>query len=174
MVLVEREPQETDKEGTMESAAASSEPSTRETGTVPRPRRFLTRSSAARRKQQEAILLAALGSMELDLVADNIPSHEALLRQLLSALEQDHMEFMVKEGLNPNAEPEKSYMLEYERKVDRAVNKHKKLGQTASYNATKTQTQTWWPSGGWKKTCQTRWRWEGQCQKLDQTRLQCQ
>ena len=73
MVLVEREPQETDKEGTMESAEASSETSTRETGTVPRPRRFLTRSSAARRKQQEAILLAALGSMELDLVADNIP-----------------------------------------------------------------------------------------------------
>ena len=126
MVVVERESQETDKEGTMESAAASSEPSTRETGTVPRPRRFLTRSSAARRKQQEAILLAALGSMELDLVADNIPSHEALLRQLLTALEQDHLEFMIKEGLNPNAEPEKSYMLEYERKVDRAVNKHNK------------------------------------------------
>ena len=94
MVLVEKPP-ETDKEGTMESAEASGETSTKETGTVPRPRRFLTRSSAARRKQQEAIWLAALGSMELDLVADNIPSHEALLRQLLSALEQDHVDFMV-------------------------------------------------------------------------------
>ena len=84
------------------------------------------RSSAARRKQQEAILMAAVGSMELELVPDNIPLNEAPLNQLLMALEQDHMEFVHKEGLDINREPEKSYMLEYENKVTRALNKHKK------------------------------------------------
>ena len=73
-------------------------------------RRFLTRTTATGRKKQEASLVTAIRVMELDLNPDNVKVHEALLQQMLQILEKEHNEFIMKELLDVNKEPHKSYM----------------------------------------------------------------
>ena len=93
-------------------------------GAVPR-RRFSTRSQASSRKTAEVALLTGIRAMELDEVEGNIAIHLVLTEQLLRILEKEHGDYVTKEGLDMNKDPEKSYMKEYEEKVRRAVNKHK-------------------------------------------------
>ena len=88
-------------------------------------RRFSTRSHASSRKTAEVALLTGLRAMELDKVEGNIGIHLVLTEQLLGLLEKEHLEYVNKEGLDMNKDPEKSYMKEYEDKVKRAVEKHK-------------------------------------------------
>jgi hypothetical protein len=63
--------------------------------------------------------------MELDLNPDNVKVHEALLQQMLQILEKEHNDFIMKELLDLNKEPQKSYMSEFEGKVSRALKKHR-------------------------------------------------
>ena len=100
------------------------------TSTKPKPQhRFLTRAGAAKRKQQESSLMTAIHQLALETNPDNIHSHSAILTQMLKALEQVHHEYVIKEKLDINQEPEKSYMLDYERKVQLALEKQlKRLG----------------------------------------------
>jgi hypothetical protein len=75
-------------------------------------RRFITRTTATGRKKQEASLTTAIRIMELDLNPENVNVHEVLLH-LLENLETEHHNFVMKESLDINMEPEKSYMLEF-------------------------------------------------------------
>ena len=43
----------------------------------------------------------------------------------MKALEMDHNDYLVKEKLDINLEPERSYMSEFQGKVDRAIKKHR-------------------------------------------------
>jgi hypothetical protein len=88
-------------------------------------RRFLTRVTATGRKKQEASLVIAIRVMELDLDPENIKVHETLLQQMLGLLEDEHNEFIMKESLDVNTEPQKSYMSEFEGKINRALLRHK-------------------------------------------------
>ena len=97
---------------------------TGDTGTSQR-RRFSTRSQATARKTAEVALLTGIRAMELDEVEGNIGIHLVLTEQLLGILEKEHLEYVHKEGLDINIDPEKSYMKYYEDKVKRAVDKHK-------------------------------------------------
>ena len=89
------------------------------------PRRFLTRTGAARRRASEATLMTSIRQMELNTTWDNVHTHEESVRQMLKALEMDHNEYVVKEKLDINLEPERSYMSEFQGKVDRAIKKHR-------------------------------------------------
>ena len=88
--------------------------------------RFLTRAGASKRKNQESTLMTAVHQLALETNPDNIQSHVAILGQMLKSLEQNHHEYVTKEQLDINLEPEKSYMLDFERKVKLAVEKQKK------------------------------------------------
>ena len=70
--------------------------------------------------------MTAIHQLALETNPDNVQSQAAILGQMLQSLEQDHHEYVVKEQLDINQEPVKSYMLEYERKVKLAVEKQKK------------------------------------------------
>ena len=61
--------------------------------------------------------------MELDLNPENVYVHEVILHQMLENLETEHHNFVMRESLDINREPEKSYMLEFEGKVSRALKK---------------------------------------------------
>ena len=50
------------------------------------PRRFLTRTGAARRRASEATLMTSINQMELNTTWDNVHTHEESVRQMLSAL----------------------------------------------------------------------------------------
>ena len=91
------------------------------------PRKFLTRAGAAVRRKQEQTVGTQITVMEQDLNPANIEMHELLLRRALATLEHLHMEYMGKNGMNPNLEPEKSYMDPFRSKVTRAVARHKSL-----------------------------------------------
>lgn len=97
---------------------------TGDTSTTER-RRFSTRSQAASRKTAEVALLTGIRSMELDEVEGNIGIHLVLTEQLLGILEKEHLEYVQREGLDINIDPEKSYMKYYEEKVKRSIEKHK-------------------------------------------------
>ena len=84
-----------------------------ETSTTER-RRFSTRSQAASRKTAEVALMTGLRSMELDEVEGNMGIHMVLIEQLLGILEKEHLEYVQREGLDINVDPEKSYMKYYE------------------------------------------------------------
>ena len=71
------------------------------------------------------IVVTAIRVMELDLTPDNVKVHEALLQQMLQILEKEHNEFIMKELLDVNKEPQKSYMSEFEGKVSRALKRHR-------------------------------------------------
>jgi hypothetical protein len=73
-------------------------------------RRFLTRTTASGRKKQEASLVTAIHVLELDLNPDNVKVRKALLQQMLQILEKEHNSFIMKELLDVNKEPQKSYM----------------------------------------------------------------
>ena len=91
-------------------------------GAIP-ARRVLTRTTAIGREKQEATVITAIHVMELDLNPENVHVHEVLLHQMLKNLETEHNDFVKKESLDINKEPEKSYMLEFEGKVSRALKK---------------------------------------------------
>jgi hypothetical protein len=71
-------------------------------------RRFLTRTTASGRKKKEASLITAIHMMELNLDPDNAKFHEALLQEYLQDLEKEHNDFVMKELLDVNKEPQKS------------------------------------------------------------------
>ena len=89
------------------------------------PRRILTRTGAARRRASEATLMTSINQMELNTTWDNVHTHEESVRQMLRALEMDHHDYIQKEKLDINLEPEKSYINEFQAKVDRAFKKHR-------------------------------------------------
>ena len=97
------------------------------TKSKPQPqRRFLTRAGASKRKKQESTLMTAIHQLELETNLDNIQSHAAILAQMLESLELEHNEYVVRENLDINQEPESTYMKEFERKVHMALAKQKK------------------------------------------------
>ena len=69
--------------------------------------------------------MTSINQMELNTTWDNVHTHEESVRQMLSALEMDHHDYIVKEKLDISLEPEKSYMNEFISKVDRAFKKHR-------------------------------------------------
>ena len=94
-----------------------------------KPRRFLTRASAADRMKAQAALTTSIHAMEIDSDPANYVIHMVMTGQLLDILEREHNEYVVKESLDINKEPENSYMKEYREKLQRAQTKHKtKLG----------------------------------------------
>ena len=95
-----------------------------QTGTKP-ARRFLSRTAAAGRQKQEASLATAIRAMELDLDPENVSVHEVLLHQMLENLEREHNMYVVTENLDINIEHEISYMLEFEGKVSRALQRQR-------------------------------------------------
>ena len=56
---------------------------------------------------------------------NNIGVHRALAHQFLEMLRQEHIKYVIQEGLDITAEPQKSYFKEYKAKMAKAVNKHK-------------------------------------------------
>ena len=84
------------------------------------PRRFLTRASAADRMKAQAALTTSIHAMEIDSDPANYVIHMVMTGQLLDILEREHNEYVVKESLDINKEPEKSYMKEYREKLQRA------------------------------------------------------
>jgi hypothetical protein len=100
-----------------------------QTGARP-ARRFLaklkhTTTSADRLQLEEASLVTTIRGMELDLDPENVTNHEALVQQMLQNLEREHNDFITKELLDVNKEPQKSYMSEIEGKVSRALKSHR-------------------------------------------------
>ena len=91
----------------------------------PPARKFLTRAGAALRRKQEQTVSTQITSMEQDLDPNNINMHEVLLRKALATLEHMHGEYMAKNALDCNVEPEKSYMMPFQEKVTRAIVRHK-------------------------------------------------
>jgi hypothetical protein len=87
--------------------------------------RFLTRTSSIDRKRQETTLTTAIRVIEHVLNLENLHIHEILLHQMLENLEIEHHDFIIKESLDINMEPEKSNMSEFEGKVSRALTKQK-------------------------------------------------
>jgi hypothetical protein len=87
-------------------------------------RRFITRTVAAAavdREKKETTLATAIRIMELDSNLENLHIDEGLLHQMLENLETAHPLFMIRESLDINREPEKSYMSEFKGKVVRAL-----------------------------------------------------
>ena len=73
----------------------------------------------------ESSLEVALHQLALDLNPDNLGSDETFLRQMLKDLEQDHIDYVMKEGLDINLDPEKSYPAKFVRKVDKVLEKQR-------------------------------------------------
>ena len=88
-------------------------------------RRKHTRSGAERRKKQETTLDVAIKQMELDKDPSAVKTHEVLLRQMLGLLDQEHLEYVNKEGLDINSGPEATYMQEWTARVERSIKKHR-------------------------------------------------
>ena len=78
----------------------------------PLVRRKHTRSGAERRKKQETTLDVAIKQMILDKDPSAVKTHEVLLSQMLGLLEQEHLEYVQKEGLDISNGPEATYMQE--------------------------------------------------------------
>ena len=118
---------EGDKDASKENTSAKAKPKPQH--------KFLTRAGAAKRKNQESTLMTAVHQLALETNPDNFQSHVAILGQMLKSLEQNHHEYVAKEKLDINMDPEKSYMLDYERKVKLAIERQKKrlgiLGEEA-------------------------------------------
>ena len=91
----------------------------------PMVRRKHTRSGAERRKKQETTLDVAIKQMILDKDPSAVKTHEVLLSQMLGLLEQEHLEYVQKEGLDINNGPESTYMQEWTARVERAIKKHR-------------------------------------------------
>ena len=72
------------------------------------PRKFLTRAGAAMRRKQEQTVWTQVAVMEQDPDLGKIEMHELLLKRSLATLEHLHLEYMGKNKLDPNTEPEKS------------------------------------------------------------------
>ena len=88
-------------------------------------RRKHTRSGAERRKKQETTLDVAIKQMVLDKDPSAVKTHEVLLSQMLGLLEQEHLEYVQKEGLDIMNGPEATYMQEWTARVERAIKKHR-------------------------------------------------
>ena len=93
-------------------------------GAIP-AKRSLTGSTSRERKKQEATLISAIQVMELNLNPEFLNVHEVLLHQMLQNLETEHNSFVMEQSLDINKELEKSYMLEFEGKVSRALKKQR-------------------------------------------------
>ena len=91
----------------------------------PMVRRKHTRSGAERRKKQETTLDVAIKQMILDKDPSAVKTREVLLSQMLGLLEQEHLEYVQKEGLDINNGPESTYMQEWTARVERAIKKHR-------------------------------------------------
>jgi hypothetical protein len=92
-------------------------------------RRFVIRTTTAaavERKKKETTLAMAIRIMEQDSNLGNLHIHEGLLHEILEDLETAHHVLMIRESLDINREPEKSYMSEFEGRVSRR--KHRKFG----------------------------------------------
>ena len=123
-----------------------------QTGSGTKPRQFLTRASAANRMKAQATLITSIRAMEVDLDPGNYAVHDVLTGQLLDILEKEHNEYVGKEGLYINMEPEKSYINEFKDKLNRARDKHKtRLGILP---ANKGERMTW-ISRSWSVTSKT-------------------
>ena len=88
-------------------------------------RRKHTRSGAERRKKQETTLDVAINQMMLDRDPSAVKTHEVLLSQMLGLLDQEHQDYVNKEGLDINSGPEFTYMKEWSAKVERSIKKHR-------------------------------------------------
>ena len=69
-------------------------------------------------------MITSIRAMELDLDPGNFTVHEVLTGQLLDILEREHNEYVGKEGLDFNLDPEKSYIKEFKDELERARTKH--------------------------------------------------
>ena len=78
----------------------------------------MTRASAADRMKAQAALTTSIRAMEIDSNPENYGVHQVMTGQLLDILDREHAEYVVKEGLDINIEPQKSYMKEYKDKYD--------------------------------------------------------
>ena len=107
---------------TQNPATATEEPEKDGTGEQQgaKPRRFLTRASAANMMKAQAALTTSIRAMEIDSDPANYRIHMVMTGQLMDILEREHNEYVVKESLDINKEPEKSYMKEYREKLQRA------------------------------------------------------
>ena len=65
----------------------------------------------------QATLITSIREMEINLDAGNYMVHKMLTGQLLDILEREHNEYVIKEGLDINIEPEKSYIKEFKEKT---------------------------------------------------------
>jgi hypothetical protein len=123
-------------------AAAADDAVGEQQGAKPTGRRFLTRATAADRMKAQAALTTSIRAMEIDSNPENYGVHQVMTGQLLDILEREHAEYVVKEGLDINIEPQKSYMKEYRDKLQRAITKHKTLLGILPASKEKTQPQT--------------------------------
>ena len=106
----------------------------------PMVRRKHTRSGAERRKKQETTLDVAIKQMVLDKDPSAMKTHEVLLSQMLGLLEQEHLEYVQKEGLDINNGPESTYMHEWTARVERAIKKHRSKLQMPAEEEDKEET----------------------------------
>ena len=106
-------------------ATATEEPEKDGTGEQQgaKPRRFLTRASAANMMKAQAALTTIIRAMD----PANYRIHMVMTGQLLDILDREYNEYVVKGGLDINKEPENSYMKEYRYKLQRAQTKHKTM-----------------------------------------------
>ena len=74
---------------------------------------------------KEASLITAIHMMGLDLDPDNVKLHKALIQEYLQDVEKEHNDFILKERLDVNNEPQNPYMTNLEGKVSRAIKKHR-------------------------------------------------
>ena len=87
-------------------------------------------------------MITSIRAMEVDLDPGNYAVHEVLTGQLLDILEREHNEYVGKEGLDINMEPEKSCINEFKDKLNRARDKHKtRLGILPANSAQTTTPQ---------------------------------
>ena len=70
-------------------------------------------------------MITSIRAIEVDLDPGNYTVPEVLAGQLLDILEREHNEYVDKEGLDINLDPEKSYIKEFKDKLERARTKHK-------------------------------------------------
>ena len=103
---------------------------------------------------QEASLVTAIRVMELDRNPNNVEVHEALLQQMLHILDKEHNDFIMKEMLDVNKEPQKSYMSEFEGKVSKALKGQRTRRQYRQYQTnyqTGNHNMRFLHLGPWKK-----------------------
>ena len=118
--------EKSEKDKQKHKMSASESNSSRETIVEgPVVRRKHTRSGAERRKKQETTLDVAIKQMELDKDPSAVKTHEVLLSQMLGLLDQEHLEYVNKEGLYINSGPEATYMQEWTARFERSIKKHR-------------------------------------------------